>query len=170
MQNAFLTLYTLYHNLVLLFADIEFICSSGATALGQSRLTQSFNQQVLRCWTGPAALACLLSAVGLFKVATGDGQPTPWITASLFCWVHGVPGQDREGSWSPGEVVVSDKEDDEEERVESPASFRGCSWRMDSWEDREQGQDDPAWPEEHRHQRDLLGPCLRVDLWQPCCW
>lgn len=47
-----------------------------------------------------------------------------------------MPGQDREGSWSPAEFGVRVEEDEEdegeEERVMSPASFRGCSWRMDS--------------------------------------
>lgn len=69
-------------------------------------------------------------------MATDDGQPTPCIPASLPCWVLGVPGQDREGSWYPAEVGVSVKEEEddagEEDRVTSPTSFRGCSWRMDS--------------------------------------
>lgn len=81
----------------------------------------------------PAALACLLSAVGLFSVATGDGQPT----ASLLCWMLGVPRVDKERSWSPVGVIVRVEEEEEEdageeERVTSPASFRGCSCRMDS--------------------------------------
>lgn len=83
----------------------------------------------------PAALACRLSAVGLFSVATGEGQPTPCMAASLLCWGLGVPGQDRDGSWSPAEVGVRVEEEDEmgeEERVMSPASLRGCSCRMDS--------------------------------------
>lgn len=66
-------------------------------------------------------------------MATGDGQPTPCIAASLLCWVLGVPGQDREGSWSPAEVGVRvEEEEGEEERATSPASFRGCSWRIDN--------------------------------------
>lgn len=74
--------------------------------------------------------------MGLFRVATGDGQATPCIAAILLCCVLGVPGQDPEGSRSPVEVGVSTEEeeedDGEEERAMSPASFRGCSWRMDS--------------------------------------
>lgn len=86
----------------------------------------------------PAALACLLSAVGLFRVATGDGPPA----ASLPCWALGVPGQDTEGSCDPADVGVSvdeneeDEEDEdqgEEERPPSAASLRGCSCRLESW-------------------------------------
>lgn len=69
-------------------------------------------------------------------MATGDGQPTTCIAASLPCWVLGVPGHDANGSWRLAEVVerVEEEEDDkgEEERGASPASFRGCSWRIDS--------------------------------------
>lgn len=79
------------------------------------------------CGSRPAALACLLSAVGLFRVATGDGQPIP----CLACCMFGVPGQDWEGSWSPAEIGVRVEEEEEDagdvERVASPASFRGCS-------------------------------------------
>lgn len=71
--------------------------------------------------------------VGLLRVATGDGQPTP----SLPCWTLGVPGQEPKGSWNPAEVGVSVEEeaDDagEEDKATSPASFRGCSGRMESW-------------------------------------
>lgn len=67
---------------------------------------------------------------------TGDGQPIPCIAAILPCWVFGVLGQDTEVSWSPADagVSVEEEKDDEgeEERVMSPASFRGCSWRMES--------------------------------------
>lgn len=84
----------------------------------------------------PAALLCLLSVVGLFRVATGDGQPTPCIVGTFMCWALGVPGQDVE-SRDPAEVGVRVEEEEEEDAGEedkavSPASFRGCSWRMDS--------------------------------------
>lgn len=74
--------------------------------------------------------------VGLLRVATGDGQPTPCITPSLPCWTLGVPGEEPEGSWNPAEVGVSVEEEDdagEEDKATSPASFRGCSGRMESW-------------------------------------
>lgn len=58
------------------------------------------------------------------------------MAASLLCWGLGVPGQDRDGSWSPAELGVRVEEEDdemgEEERVMSPASLRGCSCRIDS--------------------------------------
>lgn len=60
------------------------------------------------------------------------------MAASLACWGLGVPGQDRDKSWSPAAVGVkleeAVEEQGEEERAASPASFRGCSERMDSWE------------------------------------
>lgn len=71
-------------------------------------------------------------------MATGDGQPTPCITPRLPCWVLGVPELEPEGSWNPAEVGVSVEEEEdatdagEEDKVTSPASFRGCSGRMES--------------------------------------
>lgn len=100
----------------------------------------SRSKTIIKWWSRPAALACRLSAVGLLRVATGDGQPTPCIIPNLLCWVLGVPGQDAEGSWSPAEVGVSVEDEEEEEdegeqkSVMSTASLRGCSWRMESWE------------------------------------
>lgn len=87
--------------------------------------------------TRPAALACRLSAVGLLRVLTGDGQPTPCIAAaSLPCWVLAVLGQHRDGSCGPADVGVRVEEEeddqDEEDRPASPASLRGCSCRLDS--------------------------------------
>lgn len=86
---------------------------------------------------GPAALACLLRAVGLFRVDTGDGQPM----ACLACCMLGVPGQEWEGSWSPAELRVRveelamvEEDAGEVERVTSAPSLRGCSWRMESCE------------------------------------
>lgn len=67
-------------------------------------------------------------------MATGDGQATP----SLPCWRLGVPGEEPpEGSRKPAEVGVSvdmEEGDDtgEEDKAASPASFRGCSWTMES--------------------------------------
>lgn len=78
-------------------------------------------------WRGkPAALACRLRAVGLFSVPTGDGHPT-----SLVCWAEGVPGQ-LGPSTTEGHRVAG-LEEEEAEVLESVWSFRGCSWRMDSW-------------------------------------
>lgn len=104
--------------------------------------TFSYRRTRNPCFRGsPAALACLLSAVGLFRVATGDGQPTPCIAASLPCWRLEVPGQDREGSWRPAKVagrvrVVEEEEEEEDagddDRVTSLGLFRGCSCRMES--------------------------------------
>lgn len=58
------------------------------------------------------------------------------MAASLACWGLGVPGHDREESWSPAEVGVRVEEvveeEGEEDREASAASFRGCSWRMES--------------------------------------
>lgn len=68
-------------------------------------------------------------------MATGDGQPTPCITPSLPCCMLGVPGEEPEGSMNPAEVGVEMEEEDdagEEDKVTSPASFRGCSWTMES--------------------------------------
>lgn len=70
-------------------------------------------------------------------MATADGQPTPCITPSLPCWMLGVPEEEPEGSRNPAEVGVSvemEEGDDagEEDRATSPASFRGCSWTMES--------------------------------------
>lgn len=67
-------------------------------------------------------------------MATGDGQPTPCITPSLQCWTVGV---EPEGSRNPPEVGVSvemEEGDDrgEEDKAASPASFRDCSWTMES--------------------------------------
>lgn len=78
--------------------------------------------------------------MGLRSVATGDGHAAPCIAPSFPCWTLGVPGEEPEGS-NPAEVGVSveaeedgDAEDaGEEDKAASPASFRGCSWRMDSW-------------------------------------
>lgn len=69
-------------------------------------------------------------------MATGDGQLPTCMEGILLCCVLGVPGQDMEGSSNPaaGGTRVVDDEDalGEEERAASPASLRGCSWRMDS--------------------------------------
>ena len=56
--------------------------------------------------------------MGLFRVATGDGQPTACIAASLVCCMLGVPGQDWEGSWRPAEVGVRVRVWEEEEEEE----------------------------------------------------
>lgn len=102
---------------------------------------------VCRWGAAPAALACLLRAVGLFRVDTGDGQPM----GCLACCMLGVPGQEWEGSCSPAEVRVrveelmvaamaaaeDEEEEGEVERVTSAPSLRGCSWRMESWTNRE---------------------------------
>ena len=70
-------------------------------------------------------------------MATGDGQPTACIKPGLPCWTLGVPTQEADGSRKPAEVGVSvglDEGDDasEEDKGTSPASFRGCSWTMES--------------------------------------
>lgn len=154
-----------YTNILCCFSpDFAFCFCSGVNVVERKYIWEHFiklkhsDEQFWMYCTGPAALACLLNAVGLFRVATGDGQPTPCIAASLLWWVLGVLGQDWEGSWSPADVGVrvEEVEDDEgeEERVTSPASFRGCSCRMDSWKKERKRERSrlsldsrfPAWP------------------------
>lgn len=79
-------------------------------------------------WIGkPAALGLRFREVGRFRVPIGDGQPT-----SLVCWVKGVPGQEDETSRIEGDRLVG-VWDEEEAAPPSTTSFRGCSWRAESW-------------------------------------
>lgn len=79
------------------------------------------------CSGDPTPLGFRLSAVGLFSVPAGDGQPTtlPW-------WEDGVLGLlwDSETSGQTFEEV--DERVDVMGGLVSVPSFRGCSWRIDN--------------------------------------